>query len=179
MDDYKPVGGVLMPFRTRQIDDASGRVMDSSVTTSVRANIGLAPSFFAPPTFTRTPLQSVIAAIYEEREDAGAVLQTYRDYRAAYGSGISSVDAIDFIGYQCLKMRDSKSAVALLAANAADYPASASAHFGLGRALVADGDAARASAEFKRALEIDPSYTRAKDALAALSGDARGLGSPP
>ena len=46
MDDYKPVGGVLMPFRTRQIDDASGQVMDSSVTTSARANVGLQPAFF-------------------------------------------------------------------------------------------------------------------------------------
>ena len=106
--------------------------------------------------------------MYEERDDAGAVLQTYRDYRAVYGAGVSSVDAIDFIGYQCLKMGDSKSAVALLAANVADYPASASAHFGLGRALVAAGDEAHGSAEFRRALKIDPSYTRAKDALAAL-----------
>jgi hypothetical protein len=171
-DNYHPVGGVLMAFRSRQIDDVTGRQMDSSVTTSAHANVGLKPSDFAPPLFAPTPLQAAIAAIYQEREDPGAVLATYRDYRTAYGGSISSLDAIDFIGYQCLKMGDVKSAVALLAANVGDYPGAASAHFGFGRALASGEEDERARAEFKRALEIDPSYKRATDALATLDAKA-------
>ena len=175
LDDYRPVGGILMPYRTRQIDNASGRVMDSSVVTSAQANVGLRPAYFAPPRLAPTPLQAAIAAIYQEREDAGAVLQTYRDYRAAYGTTVSSLDAINFIGYQCLKMGDAKSAVALLAANVADYPDSASAHFGLGRALLSERDEAHGRGELMRALAIDPSYKPVQDALAALESSSTQL----
>jgi hypothetical protein len=168
MDDYRPVGGVLMPFRTRQVDDASGKTIDSSLTTSARANIGLSPSYFAPPSFTPTPLQAAIASIYAERDDPTAVLQTYRDYRVAFGAQPSSLEAMDFIGYQCLKMGAIRSAIALLGANVEDYDDSASAHFGLGRALAANGEKARARAEFEAALRIDPSFKPARDALAGL-----------
>jgi hypothetical protein len=173
LDDYRAVGGVLMPFRSRQIENATGRVMDSSVVTSAQANIGLQPSDFGPPTFVRTPLQSAIAAIYDERDDPAAVLATYHDFRALYGESVSSLRAIEFIGYQCLKMGSTKSAVALLAANVTDYPNAATAHFELGRALVSDGKPVLARAQFQRALEIDPAYTRASDALRSLTSVSR------
>jgi hypothetical protein len=144
LDDYRAVGGVLMSFRSRQIESATGRVMDSSVTSSAQANIGLKPSDFEPPAFVPTPLQAAIAEIYAERDDPAAVLATYHDYRAVYSASVSSLEAIDFIGYQCLKMGNMKSAAALLAANVADHPNAASAHFELGRALVSDGKPALA-----------------------------------
>jgi hypothetical protein len=71
-DDYRPVGSVLMSFRSRQIENATGRVMDSSVITSAQANVGLKPSDFGPPAFVPTPLQAAIAAIYQERDDPGS-----------------------------------------------------------------------------------------------------------
>jgi len=168
MRDYRRVGGVLMPFRTVQIDDASGRIIDSSVTESARADIGLKASDFAPPQLELTPLQQAISAIYQEREDTEASLQTYRDYHSKFGAASETVEAIDFIGYQCLKMGDVKTAVALLRLNVAYYQNSASAHFGLGRALAVAGDTASARLEFQRALAIDPSFKKAADALAAL-----------
>jgi hypothetical protein len=168
MSDYRPVGGVLMPFRTAQVDDASGKLLDSSVTTSARANIGLPPSYFAPPPLTLTPLQQMISSLYEEREDADAVVQTYRDYRSEYGVTPSSLEAVNFIGYQCLKMGSTKTAIAVLGVNVEYYQNSASAHFGLGRALASAGETGLARNEFARALEIDPSFKKAADALAAL-----------
>jgi len=168
MSDYRPVGGVLMPFHTRQIDDATGKVIDSSSITSAQANIGLAAAYFEPPVFTRTPLQAMIESLYQERDDVAGVLQTYGDYRRLYGDQPSTLDAIDFIGYQCLKTGSARTAVALLSANVSDYPESPRAHFGLGRALVGAGEIDRAKAEFERALKIQPSYKPASDALAAL-----------
>lgn len=168
MKDYRAVGGVLMPFRTAQIDDATGKTIDASITTSAGANIGLQPSDFAPPQLTLTALQQTIVSIYEERDDPEATVQTYRDYRSKYGDSTSTLNAIDFIGYQCLKMGSTKTAVALLRLNVGYYQASPSAHFGLGRALAAAGDVPAARSEFTRALQIDPSFKKAADALAAL-----------
>lgn len=58
-------------------------------------------------------------------------------------------------------------AIALSKANAAEYPKSASAQFGLGRACKAAGKDATAKASFKRALDIDPDK-KASDGLNAL-----------
>lgn len=77
-------------------------------------------------------------------------------------------DAVDFAGYQCLKMGHADTAVALLTLNVADNPRSARAHFGLGRALEAAGYRARARSEYRAALAIDTNDARAKAALAAL-----------
>jgi tetratricopeptide (TPR) repeat protein len=172
-DDYRAVGGVLMPFRSRQIENATGRIMDSSVVTAAQANVGLTPADFQPPAFIPTPLQAAIATIYAERDDPAAVLATYHDYRAVHGATGSSLQAMNFIGYQCLKMGNAKSAVALLAANVRDYPDAASAHFELGRALATDGKPTLARAEFDRALAIDPKYVRAADALRDLASSSR------
>ena len=72
------------------------------------------------------------------------------------------------IGYQMLKMGDVASPVELLKANAAAYPQSASAAFGLGRAYKEAGDRLKAREEFKRALKLDPNHKRAADALKSL-----------
>jgi hypothetical protein len=50
---------------------------------------------------------------------------------------------VEFIVYQMAKMGDFNGAVELRRANAADYPQSASAQFGLGRAYKASGDNAK------------------------------------
>ena len=72
------------------------------------------------------------------------------------------------MGYQMVKMGDFPSAIELLKANATDYPQSASAQFGLGRAYKAAGRLDAAEAAFKKALEIDPKFKKATDGLNAL-----------
>ncbi|HET6535986.1 MAG TPA: tetratricopeptide repeat protein [Sphingomicrobium sp.] len=66
------------------------------------------------------------------------------------------------------EMGQAKSAIALLGANARDYPDKPDAAFGLGRAYATAGREAEARAEFRRALTLDPKHSRAADALKAL-----------
>ena len=168
-DDYRPEGGVMMNHRDREIDSATGRVLDEGGVTSVEINPSLAPSIFSPPQWALTTLQRMLEQIYEEREDPVAVMATYRAFYPLVGHGPATGDAVDFVGYQCLKMGHTDTAVALLTQNVADDPASARAHFGLGRALEAAGAQAHAATEYRKALAIDPSYSRAKAALEALT----------
>jgi Flp pilus assembly protein TadD len=67
-----------------------------------------------------------------------------------------------------VKMGDYRGAIELLKANAADYPQSASAQFGLGRAYGAAGQVEEARAAMRRAVEIDPNFTKARKGLDAL-----------
>lgn len=168
MTDYRPEGSVMMAHRNREVDSATGKVFDEGTVESVEINPDLPLSIFSPPIWDRTPVQQMIQRIYDERTDSTAVMQTYRDFKATIGSSVSTADAVDFVGYQCLKMGETSTAVPLLTQNVADYPLSARAHFGLGRALKTQGKSAEAGAEFDRALGLDPTFVSARTARDAL-----------
>lgn len=168
MSDYRPEGGVMMPHRTREVDSGTGKVLDEGTVESVEINPDLPLSIFSPPAWDRTPLQQMIQRIYDERTDVVAVMQTYRDFNKVIEPSTATADAIDFVGYQCLKMGETEAAVTLLRQNVADNPESARAHFGLGRALSAQGMAVEAKTEFDRAVAINPNFIQARTARDAL-----------
>jgi hypothetical protein len=168
MSDYRPEGGVMMSHRNREVDSATGKVFDEGTVESVDINPDLPLAIFSPPVWDRTPVQQMVQRIYDERTDTAAVMQTYRDFKPLVGTGISTADAVDFVGYQCLKMGETDTAVTLLKQNVADYPKSPRAHFGLGRALKAQGKTTEANAEFDQALALDPNFLQARTARDAL-----------
>jgi hypothetical protein len=165
--DYRAVDGVLFAFAVRELEIATGKVLNEMQWTSITLNRDLDPKAFSPPAFTRTPLQQFLEQLYAERSDAKAVLWTYRDFRRAHPE-LDTREGVEVIGYQMVKMGDHEGAIALLRANVADYPRAASSAFALGRAYVASGDVANGRATLQRALAIDPAYERAAKALAAL-----------
>lgn len=165
--DYRAVDGVLFPFAHREVEIATGKVLNEMTWTSITLNHKLDPKSFSPPSFARTPVQSFLEQLYEERDDAVAVAWTYFDFRRAH-PGVDTRKGVEFIGYQMAKMGEHQAALELLRANEADYPREASAAFSVGRAYVAAGDAKHGRAAFERALAIDPKFDRAAKALAAL-----------
>ncbi|MES2392807.1 MAG: hypothetical protein V4555_14270 [Acidobacteriota bacterium] len=164
MGDYRSEDGFLFPHSSREIDTATGHVLDESTLDSAEINPPLAPSAFSPPEWDRTLVQQMAQRLYDERTDTVAILSTYRDFRALIGTSASTADAVDFAGYQCLKMGDVETSVALLRQNVADNPQSPRAHFGLGRALQTAGKTADANAEFDRTLTLDPTFVKARTA---------------
>jgi len=167
--DYHPIGGVLFAYRNSEVDESTGKTLDSSLVLSVDTNLAYDKSYFSPPQIERTPLQSMIQRIYDERDSAVAVMETYYDFHPIVAVNTQeSADAIDFVGYQCLKMGHAESAYRLLKANVAANPRYAPSHFGLGRVLDTEGKRAAAASEYRRALALDPGYARAKLALQAL-----------
>lgn len=168
LSGYRPEGGVMRAHDFKEIDEDTGTILTQSAVTSVEINPSLPLSMFSPPAWDRTPLQQMIQRIYDERDEARSVMATYRDFAQLIDLHSAAVgDAVDFVGYQCLKMGHADTAVLLLTQNVSDHPSSAAAHFGLGRAYQASGRREDARAEYRRALAIDPKYQRARDALAA------------
>jgi hypothetical protein len=165
--DYRAVNGVLFPYSNREVEIATGKELNASTMQSITVNEKFDVSYFGPPQFERTPLQQTLEQLYMERTDPICVMWTYRGFRAAHPD-IDTRTGVEFIGYQMVKMGDFKGATELLQANAADYPNSASAQYGLGRAYQASGDNGRAREAFAKALQIDPHFKRASDGLNAL-----------
>jgi hypothetical protein len=165
--DYRQVDGVLFSFLVVEVEISTGRELNRFTTQSITINSKLDLPFFSPPQYARTPLQQFLEQLYMERTDPASVMFTYRQFRAA-NPALDTRDGVEFIGYQMVKMSDFNGAVALLKANASDYPQSASAQYGLGRACQAAGDLENARAALQRALQIDPNFKKAADGLDAL-----------
>ena len=165
--DYRPVNGVLFSFLVVEVEISTGKELNRFTTQAIEVNTKLDSSFFAPPQYPRTPPQQFLEQLYMERTDPVSVMFTYRQFRAA-NPALDTRDGIEFIGYQMAKMSDFNGAVALLKTNAVDYPNSASAQYGLGRAYKAAGDTENARVAFQKALQIDPNFKKAADGLNAL-----------
>ncbi|HXE63905.1 MAG TPA: hypothetical protein VN519_10220, partial [Bryobacteraceae bacterium] len=137
--DYQPTNGVLMPHRIIEVELATGKVLSDARNVTIEANTITDPSIFSPAPRKKTPLQDLLEKLYEERTDSVSVLYSYRLFRRTHPD-VDTREGIEFIGYQMAKTKDYPSSIELLRENAADYPNSASAQFGLGRALQASGD---------------------------------------
>jgi tetratricopeptide (TPR) repeat protein len=156
-----------VPHRFVSTEVPSGRELSSMQWGRIEANRELPEDWFAPPDFARTPLQQFIENLFGQRSDTDALLWTYHEFRHA-NPGIDTETAVNFAGYQVLKMGEVATAIALLTENVAAYPERVGAHFELGRAFDAAGDPAKARKAYGEALDIDPEHERAKRALAAL-----------
>lgn len=165
--DYRRVDGVLFSFLVVEVDIATGKELNRFTTQTITINTKLDPSFFAPPQYSRTPLQQFLEQLYMERTDAISVMTTYLEFRAA-NPNLDTRDSVEFIGYQMAKMSDFSGAIELLKANAIDYPKAASAQCGLGRAYTTAGDVENARVAFLRALQIDPNFKKATEGVNAL-----------
>jgi len=168
--DYRAVSGVLFAYLNVEVDIATGKELNRFRTERIEVNQNLDAAMFMPPQIRRTALQILMDQIFQERDDADAVEWTYHDFRSAYPR-IDTEAAMEVIGYQALKMGSTAAAIHLLERNRGDYPNSAAAAFGLGRAYKTAGRAAEAKLQFERALSLDPNHQRAKASLAELAVD--------
>jgi hypothetical protein len=165
--DFRRVAGVLFPFRSSEVEIATGREMNSMLWGRIDANVDIPAAWFSPPNYERTPIQTFMEQLFVQRDDAPAMLWTYHNFRRTHPD-IDTRDAAETMGYQVLKMGQIASSIALLERNAADNPGAADSAFGLGRAYTTAGRPADARREFERALRLEPGHARATRALAAL-----------
>lgn len=165
--DYRPVAGVLFAHSFAETEIATGKMLNEMQWGSIVANRDLPERWFSPPQFIRTRLQQLLEQLFAGRADAQAVMWTYRDFRRSHPD-VDTRAGLEAIGYQMLKMGDHGTAIALLEANVADYPRSASAAFALGRAYRIAGNVEKARKELERALKLDPNHERAAEALKLL-----------
>ncbi len=170
MSDYREVFGVLIPHRITERVIATGAELSSMQWGKIVANEDIPIEWFSPPEFERTPLQDFLHHLFLQRADPLAVLWTYHGFRRE-NPLVDTRSGIELVGFQMLKMDEVDSAIALLEANADDYPESADSAFELARAYDTAELPEDANEEYRRALEIDPEHEQAKKGLVARSSD--------
>src|SRR4051812_28777090 len=166
--DYRPVNGVLFPFSLREVDLATGEVMDAFTWDAVEANVPLDFAVFSPPVRAATPVSRLVNGIFAARRVTADALGWYHDFLRDPATATVDIEAaIESVGYECLKSGAVTTGTALLEENLRAHPTSARAHFGVGRAYRAAGRETDALERFREALRLDPGLDAAKQAIAS------------
>ena len=168
LGDYRPVNGVLFPYSLREVNPATGEMMDVFTWEAIEANVPVDYAAFSPPPRPATPVSRLVNGIYASRHVTADALGWYHDFlRDPATSAIEIQAAIESVGYECLKNGAVATGTTLLEENLRAHPTSASAHFGVGRAYRAAGREADALERFREALRLDPRFDAAKQAIAS------------
>ncbi|HKP15668.1 MAG TPA: tetratricopeptide repeat protein [Gemmatimonadaceae bacterium] len=168
LGDYRRVNGVLFPYSLREVNVATGEMMDAFTWEAIEANVAVDYAAFSPPPRSATPISRLVNGIYASRHVTADALGWYHDFlRDPATAPIDIQAAIESVGYECLKNGAVATGTTLLEENLRAHPTSARAHFGVGRAYRAAGREADALERFREALRLDPSLDAAKQAIAS------------
>lgn len=173
ISDYRDLEGALFPMRFDEFEIATGDYLEdmSGGWETVEVNVTLPLDYFSPPAEPQTPIVRLLNAIFAARFFPQEALGWYCDFRSNPATSTIDTEAgVEAVGYHCLKNGAVETGVLLLEATVRDYPGSAAAHFGLGRAYRAMEREQKAIAHFREALALDPTYKKAADALAQATG---------
>jgi CubicO group peptidase (beta-lactamase class C family) len=135
-----------------------------------RAAMDVALGLTPQPIVSKRSAASVMMAAYKEK-DGGleTALACYAELKAKqpdlydFGEG-----ELNTFGYFLLREKKIPEALRLFRMNTEAFPKSANAQDSLGEALELAGDRAGAAAAYERALQLDPNFSHAADALKKL-----------
>ena len=109
-----------------------------------------------------------------ERSGVEAAVTLYRTLKKEQPGRYDFGEAqLNSLGYALLKEEAAEAAVAVLQLNVEAFPESANAHDSLAEAFEAVGQVERAVELYRKALEVDPSFTHAAERLSALGQQAK------
>jgi len=108
----------------------------------------------------------VVTRAFMTSTEAGAA--AYRDYKEKYGAEMISEAFLNNVGYELLGVGENDAALRVFEFNVAENPASANAYDSMGEAYMQTGDRKKATAAYKKSLELDPKNENAKQKLEEL-----------
>jgi len=168
ISDYRSIEGVLIAHRFEQLRLPSNEPLSSMQWKKIEGNVDFPSDWFTPPIFQRTKLQTFIENLYWQKTDINSVLWTYHEFRRAY-KNLETNEAVDFAGFQILKMGEVDNAIAILEQNLKDYPNALNTNLQLGIAYKTANRSDDAREQFLTVLKVDPENKRAKSELDKLN----------
>lgn len=119
----------------------------------------------------RAPTVSIAHMMYRiiTREGADSAVRRYHELKRLTPQRYDFSEAeVNLLGYHLLQQGRAAAAVQIFGLNTESYPQSTNAYDSLGEALLATGDTAKAVANYKRSLELDPGNQNAAQLLQRL-----------
>ncbi len=175
-EDYRPVAGVLYPFRIRTVDERTRKTIDGARGwDKIEANTPRDEAFFAPPAVHPTALTSLVLHLLSISGSVKPAEQWFAPYRAfrAQNAEADTENDLNWLGYELLKQNSLQDALLVFQTNAKEHPRSSNAYDSLGDALAQAGRTKEAITAFVKLLELDPKASAAKEKLESLRKTGR------
>lgn len=103
-----------------------------------------------------------------EKGDVKAIERKYHELRKTYPTEYFQESDLNSLGSKLLRANDVDGAILLFRLNVEMFPKSANTYDSLGEAYAARGDRARAIANYRNSLKLDPDNSNAASALKTL-----------
>jgi hypothetical protein len=177
-EDYRPVAGLLYPFRIRTLDAATGKLIDGARGWDrIEANVPYDRQLFSPPPVSPEPITALTGYLLSITGSVSPAEQWFRPYTAfranPANAPVDSADDLNWLGYELLKQNAFHEAVLVFRTIAAEHPKSAAAQESLGDALYQADRKADALDAFRKASELDPVSNSAGSKLEELEKTGR------
>ena len=104
----------------------------------------------------------------QKKGGTDAALAAFQSMRSRYPKGAITPRVLNSFGYAQLREHRVDDAVRIMALNADTFPDDANAYDSLGEAYAAKGDRAKALANYRKALQMNPANDNAKEWIARL-----------
>jgi CubicO group peptidase (beta-lactamase class C family) len=158
-------------FIERRLGDRSVVIMLTNRGNSRRVEINAAIRHILAGEPYSLPKRSIAVRLYPIARDSGGAA-ALRALAAVKAAGDSTYDLaegeLNLLGYQLLGERRVRDAIAIFAQNAREYPASSNAFDSLAEAYQQAGDRTEAVANYRKAIQLDPSNLHAATMLRRL-----------
>ena len=144
-------------------------VIDNTFGDVTPVLVGVTALLYGQPVKTPRPGIADVVARVIETEGVEAAAARYRALRATEPNGYDVSRAqLNDLGYVYLHRGNTATAIAVFALNAEAYPEASNTYDSLAEAYLAAGDEVQATANYRRALDLDPQSASARTALTRL-----------
>lgn len=119
------------------------------------------------------PKKSIAETLYKiaSKKDVASVIAEYRKLKTENSPTYDfSENELNALGYQLLSMKRAKDAIEIFKLNVEMFPKSSNVYDTLGEAYLADGQKDSALANYKKAVELDPTNANALQVVKRLEG---------
>ena len=172
-EDYRPVNGVLYPFRIRTVDAKTGKTVSGEKGwDKIEANLISDQAFFAPPVVHPEPFTSLVEYLLSVSGSITPSEQWFAPYAAfrnnPANAAVDTENDLNWLGYELLKQDSLSDALLVFQTIVKEHPDSSNAYDSLGDALAQGGRTREAIAAFAKVVQLDPKASAAQEKLESL-----------
>ena len=166
--DYRPVGGILMPFTIQQ--KSGEEVLSTIAWDKIEANHELPEDWFSPPLSLEQEMFTAIRTT-ALKDGLSKLAQQFQEYQQLAEQQLNKKleNELNTFGYELISYERYEDAIQVFQLALSHYPESGNLYDSLGEAYLLKGDTVKGISHYQTALRLNPDNAHAKRVLKEIS----------
>ena len=166
--DYRPVAGVLMPFKIEQM--SGDKILSTFTSSKIEANKDLPDKWFSPPLSREQEMftafrMDMLAGKFEQ------MVSQYDEYKKLANKQFNQKleNQLNTFGYELNSHKRYEDAIEIFKLAISYNPRSGNLHDSLGETYLLSGDTTNAVLNYKKSIELDPDNKHGMEVLSKIT----------